>query len=103
MVHTLIMEGGYMSASYMYNLNLILSLLISLNLCQVFVIIAGSPLPYNLGSPFLAHLAKGNVSFWHPSSVNFSHQVSDAGSGEPLVGPSIDHGRYMYMFLYMVI
>jgi len=52
-----------MSASYMYNLNLILSLLILLNLCQVFVIIAGSPLPYNLGSPYLAHLAKGNVSF----------------------------------------
>ena len=42
---------------------------------------------------FLAHLAKGNVSFCHHlafvirhlSSVNFSHQVSDAGSGEPLV------------------
>ena len=30
--------------------------------------------------PFLAHLAT-----WHPSSVNFSHQVSDAGSCEPLV------------------
>jgi hypothetical protein len=36
---------------------------------------------------------KGNVGFCHhlvsvvchPSSVNFSHQVSDAGSGEPLV------------------
>jgi hypothetical protein len=35
---------------------------------------------------------KGNVSFCHylasvacrPSSVNFSYQVSDAGSGEPL-------------------
>ena len=99
MVHTFIMEGGYMSASYMYNLNLILS---STDFVK-FMIIAGSPLPYNLGSPFLAHLAKGNVSFWHPSSINFSHQVSDAGSGEPLVGPPIDHGRYMYMFLYMAI
>ena len=48
-----------MSASYMYNPNLILS---STDFVK-FMIIAGSPLPYNLGSPYLAHLAKGNVSF----------------------------------------
>ena len=40
--------------------------------------------------PFLAHLAKGNVSFCHHLAsvvcrLNFSHQVSDAGSCEPLV------------------
>jgi hypothetical protein len=42
---------------------------------------------------YLAHLAKGNVSFFHHlasvvrrlSSVNVSHQVSGAGSSEPIV------------------
>ena len=54
---------------------------------------------------FLAHLAKGNVSFCHHlasvvrhlSSVNFSHQVSDAGSGEPLVlFPEYDFDLVIY-------